>query len=263
MYKAGDVKVETTFLPGESKIETRANDEYMSTILRLSEIMDVKQKEPSKTSDRVGVIRERNSTCGSYDQLDITMDCEDTRNRTTSYGWKGACIANGNVTLSFCLVPKSGFQSSKYYKYAVLALDYGVDNMIERHFDNEDGSSINNVKLNGVTLTSDEIYNYIGSAIVQDNNTQLLFQTFPQDAVNGMETFPDLSIPYGVFGSFYVPNTGGTGWISTDDEDTHNANAMWFNWFYIPKVGNEAYELYVQDLVKPGVNTTMYMSRIQ
>jgi hypothetical protein len=138
--------------------------------------------------------------------------------------------------------------------------------MIERLFDNEDGTNINNVKLNGVTLSQNDIYTYIGNGIVQGNNTDLCFQVYGQDPVNGMEAFPNLSIAYGVFGSFYVPNTGGTGWIHTDDEDTHNANAEWYNWYYIPKAGNESYELYVQDLIKPtegGPNTTMYMSRIQ
>jgi hypothetical protein len=264
MYTEGVEKTERFLLQDEIKIETSASDEYMSEILRLSRRTDFEKNKSSKSSDRVGVIIDYNGSCGSYDLLAVTMDCEDSGNENSHSGWIGGNVVNANVVLKFCLVPKSAFQSSKYYKYAVLSLDYGWVDMIERYFDNEDGASINNVKLNGVILTADEIYEELGGGIVQNNNTQLCFYVYDQDPQNGAESFPDLSIgDYGVFGYF---GTGPKGYIYTDDEDTRNANAEWYEWHFIPKVGNESYFLYVQDLVKPtgtaGRNTTLYMTEV-
>jgi hypothetical protein len=266
-YKEGDIKIETFLLPGESKVESRASNDYLSKILKRHELSGIKQKAPSKSSDRVGVIKEIGQSCGSYDELEITMDCEDSRNATHAYNWYGDNYVNGNVTLRFCLVPKSAFQSSKYFQYAVLSLDYGWVHMIERYFDNEDGTSINAVKLNGTTLSDDEIY-ALGGGISEDGNYNmtLCFTVYEQDPTNGAEDFPDLSISYGVFGYFQVPNSAAArGRIHTDDEDTGNDNLEWYNWNLVYSSSDPEWDD-VHDIIEPtegGANTNLWMSRVK
>lgn len=267
MYAVGMEKMETSLQPGETKIETFASDLIRESIISQIDHSNLKKMQGAKSGvlgDRVGVFRDQNHTCGSYDQLDITMDCEDRRNANGYGGWIGGNTVNSNVTLSFCLVPTSAFQSSKYYKYAVLDIYGGYQDRVERLFDNEDGSSINSVKLNGVSLTSLQIQTLLGGGIEQGNNTDLTFYIYNQDAVNGAVTFPNLSIPYGVVGYF---NAGmGQGWIHTDDEDTNNANAEWYWWRLIDATNTNSPDyLYVQDLIKPtegGKNTTIYMTKV-
>lgn len=62
MFVNGDTKVETFLSQGETKIETKASDEYLAGVLRLSERPSFKPKQSSKTSDRVGVIKEYYNT---------------------------------------------------------------------------------------------------------------------------------------------------------------------------------------------------------
>ncbi len=264
IFKAGDVKIETTLQPGETKIETRASTDYLANLLNNFPQERLKPKTDSKTSDRVGVIVDYSQNCGSYDKLEITMDNEDRRNANSYTGWIGGNTWQGNAVLRFCLVPKTAFQSSKYYKYAVLSLDYEYISTIERFFDNEDGTNITNVKLNGSILSQQQIYDQIGNGIYLDGvkNLRLCFTVFEQDPVNGMESFPSLSIAYGVFGYF---GTFAKGKLHTDDEDTNNANLEWYWWQLVYGPGDDYWDL-VHDIVEPtemGANTSLWMTRVR
>lgn len=259
MYKEGDVKVETFLMPGESKTETIASDEIVLNILKTLERPNTEFSKRT-LGTRVGVIKEIDQSCGIYDLLEITMDCEDSGNATTYHYWKGDNYVNGNVILRFCLVPTSVFQSSKYYKYAVLDLYGGDDHRIVRVFDNEDGSNINSVKLNGTILSASQISAQLGGGIIQNGNTQLTFYVYEQDPQNGAETFPDLGMPYGVIG--YFNDSFAKGWIHTDDEDTRNINREWY-WTHIIPNSDPAWNVFVQDLITGGGNTDIYMTRVR
>jgi len=126
-------------------------------------------------------------------------------------------------------------------------IDYSE--LLEKYFDNEDSGNSNWVKLNGVKVPKDEIQATIGDGLVQNTNTTLFFQVYEQNITNGTTSFPNLGIHYGVFG--YM-NDRATGWVWTDDEDDKNANKMWYNWWYIPKAGNEGWEQRVKSIIDVG-----------
>ena len=265
-YVDGNLKIETDSTDSAQKIEFRASDEYLATIKKLGDTPNGLRKNVSAVSSlvgkRVGVIADYDSpgSTGTYDVLEIFMDCEDTRNANGREGWTGGNTVDKNVTLKLCLVPKSSFSGYKYTKYAVLSLDYGWDHMIERFFDNEDSNNKNSIKLNGKILDSKGILNLggVGGGITQDKNTTLCFYYYDQDTKTGMESFPDLGIHYGVFGSTEESGRG-RGWISTDDEDKKNANQCWNNWYNLARADCSGWLEYTKSIIEPGQNTKIHM----
>ena len=231
------------------------------TIKRLYEQPFSKKKSTKSLIGSRVVVKDIGQSCGSYDVLDIHMDSEDHHTANSKAGWIGDNIVNGNITLRFCLVPKNLFSASKYYQYAVLSLDYGWENMIERYFDNEDDNNDNWIKLNGTRLSSSEVQNELGNGISQTGNTRLCFYVYNQNISSGATSFPNLGIHYGVLGYF---GTGSKGWIYSDDEDSNNANKCWYNWYYIPKSGNEDWQFAVRNIidVSDKANTKIYMTHV-
>lgn len=265
-YVDGNLKIETDSTDSAQKIESRASDEYLATIKKLGDTPNGLRKNVTSVSslvgERVGVIAESNAPTGTYDVLEIFMDCEDSRNANGKSGWIGANTVDRNVTLKLCLVPKSLFSRYKYTKYAVLSLDYGFNNIIERFFDNEDSDNKNSVKLNGKILDSKGVSDLTEArcGITQDKNTTLCFYVYYKDDKTGMESFPDLGIQYGVFGST-DENTRSKGWISTDDEDSKNANQCWNNWYNLARADCSDWLKVTQSIIEPGQNTKIHMFR--
>jgi hypothetical protein len=263
-YVDGNLKIETDSTDSAKKIEFRASDEYLATIKKLGDTPNASRKNVSAVSslvgERVGVIADYNSagSTGAYDVLEIFMDCEDTRNANGREGWIGGNTVDRNVTLKLCLVPKSLFSGYKYTRYAVLSLDYGMDHMIERFFDNEDSNNKNSIKLKGEVIKQDKISEKLGGGITQDKNTTLCFYYYDQDTKTGMESFPDLGIHYGVFGST-AENNRSKGWILTDDEDSNNANQCWNNWYDVALAENSGWLEYTKSIIEPSQNTKIHM----
>lgn len=263
-YVDGNLKIETDSTDSAQKIEFRASDEYLATIKKLGDTPNGLRKNVTSVSslvgEQVGVIADSYASTASYDVLEIHMDCEDSRNANGKEGWIGGNTVDKDVTLKLCLVPKSLFSGYKYAKYAVLSLDYGMDHMIERFFDNEDSNNKNWIKLNGKNLNSTEIYNQLGNGITQDKNTTLCFYVYYQDTQTGMESFPDLGIQYGVFGST-AENNRSKGWISTDDEDSNNANQCWNNWYNLARADCSGWLEETKSIIEPSQNTKIHMFR--
>ena len=60
------------------------------------------------------------SSCGTYKELRISMDCEDKRDNSYTTGNVGATyIENGNVNFVFCLT-----NANRYYPGGVLLVDH-------------------------------------------------------------------------------------------------------------------------------------------
>jgi len=263
-YVDGNLKIETDSTDSAPKIEFRASDEYLATIKKIGDTPNGLRKNVSAVSSlvgkQVGVIAGTYAPTASYDVLEIFMDCEDTRNANGTEGWTGGNTVDRNVTLKLCLVPKSLFSSYKYTRYAVLSLDYGWDNMIERFFDNEDSNNQNKIILKGEVINQDKIRTKLGGGITQNKNTTLCFYVYDQDIKNGMESFPDLGIQYGVFGST-AENSRGKGWISIDDEDSKNANQCWYNWNNLARADASGWLEDAKSIIEPGQNTKIHMFR--
>lgn len=261
-YVDGNLKIETDSTDSAQKIEFQASDEYLATIKKLGDTPNGLRKNVTTVSSlvgkQVGVIADSYAPTASYDVLEIHMDCEDRKNANGKEGWIGGNTLDKDVTLKLCLVPKSLFSGYKYARYAVLSLDYGSDHMIERFFDNEDSNNKNSIKLNGIDLKSNEINNQLGGGITQDKNTTLCFYYYDQDTKTGMESFPDLGIHYGVFGST-AENNRSKGWISTDDEDSKNANQCWNNWYNLARADCSGWLEYTKSIIEPGQNTKIHM----
>lgn len=260
-YVDGNSKIETDSTDSTVKKEFQAPSRYLATIKHLSEDRNGSKKSVMAVSSlvgtRVGVIADYVTSTGGYDVLEIHMDCEDSNPNNVKSGWIGANTVDKNVTLKLCLVPKSLFSSYKYAQYAVLSLDYGYQNMIERKFDNEDSGTQNWTNLNGTRLSSDAIYNQLGNGIQQDINTTLCFLVYDQNTETGMESFPDLGISYGVFGS--TAENRSKGYIITDDEDSNNANQCWYNWNNLSNPENSSWRDHIGGIIEPGINTKIHI----
>ncbi len=266
-YVEGNLKIETDSTASGEKIEFRAPNEYLATIQNLSNTSNRVRRNVTAVSndvgDLVGVIAESNAPTGPYAVLEIFMDCEDSRSSNKKSGWIGANTVDRNVTLKICLVPKSLFKGYKFGKYAVLSLDMSSsDHIIQRDFDNEDGNNLNSIKLNGEKIDKATLLAKVGNSIRQDGNTSLKFYVYDQDVDNGLDSFPDLGIHYGVFGTSNEPYKT-NGWILTDDEDSNNQNLSWYNGLLLEYPGNSELRNSVKDIVEPSANTIIHMYKVR
>jgi hypothetical protein len=220
IYQDGDVKIETIADPGFQKIETSAPESYKDKVRQELEKSYSKQTTYLKSAgNTVGVIK--SGTCGSYKELYVYMDCEDSNNKTRIDGkWIGDIdVFGGNVALHFCVITGAYFQPTNH-DYAVLNLSTnsvpnGVYRVV-RTFDNEDSRNQNSATLNGAPVK----YLYGDCNFYYD--TQLSFYYYP--AVSSATPFPNLGFLYGVFGNWGSIDDKGS--LFVDDEDGNNGNIL-------------------------------------
>ncbi len=222
-YKEGDIKLEFADNPDFLKIETSASESLKEKVRQELEKSYSKQTTYLKSGgNTVGVIKAKDVSCGSYQQMYLHMDCEDSGNNSAKSGWIGDCDKNsaGNVILQFCIVNGAYFEATNY-DYAVLNLTgasswpYGVSR-ISAYIDNENSGNINQCKIDGSLNTGslgDCWFSY---------DTRLSFYYYPH--VSNSTPFPNLGFTYGVFGQF--GNSTDQGYIYSDDEDTNNLSSI-------------------------------------
>lgn len=225
LYLDGDIKIENTASADYKKVETEASDELKEKIrLELNKSNSKQETFLKSGSNPVGFIRA--GSCGTYPELNIFMDSEDSNCQTSHNGNIGDCIAsyntdNGNITLRFCVVDALYFERTNF-DYAVLDLGgnipYGV-NGITRVFDNEDSGNRNIVKLNGTLISG----YYGGCRFYYD--TQLAFYYYVADPSKGS------SLPlFSGISQYLVLGISPSGWpqnsIYSDDEDGNNGNSL-------------------------------------
>ena len=233
------------------------SDEYKEKIrITLDHAVSKKTTYLKSGSDYVGVVA--NGGCGTYSTFNVTMDCEDSNNKSSINGWHGDFSCDGNVYLRFCLVDRSFFGFVKGTDYAVLdvsnsTLPFGVSEII-RYFDNEDSNNKNSLTVNGVVQPKGQWY---GQSWFE-YNTRLGLYYYPSSDFSG-GSFPSLGISYGVFGKF----GNNQGWIYSDDEDSGNANWCYLN-RYIKYTGQYQYASTgnIPNIVDVGANTKLYLSKV-
>ncbi|MCX7985324.1 MAG: hypothetical protein N2662_00095 [Bacteroidales bacterium] len=261
-YKEGDTKIETFLQPGENKIETFASEEVKDQIRRTLEKNNSKKTTYLKAFSRLaGVIA--NGSCGTFSTIEIFMDCEDTRNSSSTGGWTGSCGLPGgrNAYLKFCIVDAYYFTHIIGINYAILHLGGNIPggvSAIVRYFDNEDDDNINWAYLDGKEIPKGTWY---GQSWFE-YNTRMGFLYYPSVNAFGNSSFPNLGISYGVFGSIGANR----GYIHTDDEDSRNSN---WCFKYVYNKNNGTYtktdindQTTIDNIIQVGGNTTLYMSKI-
>lgn len=211
----------------------------------------------------IGVLQAESYKCGSYKELVVYMDCEDSGNGASKYeGWTGSSYIDGNknAVLRFCIIPTSRFQFNRgYEEYAVLLLGgqrpNGI-NTITRYFDNENKDNTNS---RNTTVDGQPFQGEYGACNIGGLNTTLVFLHYLANSTPS--SFPNLGFSYGVFGQLGANR----GYLQSDDEDTNpsstcmidkfNGTGYTTSWISDGKVG----KILEMDIDK----TKMYMSKIQ
>jgi len=271
-YKEGDVKIEFPYYPGFQKNEKVISESYALMVRQELNKSYSKQTTYLKSAgNTVGVIKE--GTCGSYQELYIHLDCEDSGAASSESGWNGDCWVNsaGNVILFFCVVDGAYFQATNV-DYAVLNLSSnswpsGVSK-IRNFMDTENHSNINEVKQGGTGQTNgyniggiNKLDNWYGETGVTNLNALLGYYYYPK--ILNSNPFPNLNISYGVFGNF----SANKGTILVDNEDgaySWVGISLWTN-AQFSGLGTETYPTNgAVGVVKTdgNSNTTMYFSKV-
>lgn len=221
------------------KIETRADDSVIEAsmqeyVTELKNRMSIAKEKVMRSSygtlgSLVGVFKV--GSCGTYKEIEIIMDCEDTRGGSSTTGDVGSTYTdkNQNVHFHFCLT-----EANRFYPGGVLLIDninynslytgFPMD-IIVRHHDTEDKNSSN-----GYFSTHPQ-YNTlesISNGLTTINSSgAILAWGFPH---MGEFIYPSVPAPYPVVGpsgieyGLIVKQPSSTGIIYCDDEDKRNKN---------------------------------------
>src|SRR5580765_3732699 len=134
-YKLETDKIETSIASGLTKDKSYMTnfpkDETEASKDLKQKIMGAMINSYSKTNAIPATISEifgvfKDSSCGSYRELDIKMDCEDNNQSSTTTGYTGTSAVdnNGDIHYQFCLVnDRKKFPQISTGNYAVLSLD--------------------------------------------------------------------------------------------------------------------------------------------
>lgn len=185
----------------------------------------------STTNKVVGVFKV--NTCGKYKELRLSIDCEDSREKSKIEGNVGASFVdeNGNVNLVFCLV-----DARPYYPGGVLLVDHityaenlndqGLHGMkaldvIVRHHDTEDNNPSHYVfSTDSRYKRKQDIKGF--SKIETDVDLAWAFPEYGPEVSSRFIGAGD--IKYGVLGKSLQTEKHVSGLIHFDDEDHHNKN---------------------------------------
>ena len=207
-----DVKAKEADDEGE-KIETLASEDEIKASVAKERVMRTAY---AAVGGIVGVFKI--SSCGTYKELRITMDCEDKKSDSYTTGNVGASyVENGNVNFVFCLT-----NANRYYPGGVLTLtqdsrrEVRKMDAIVRHHDTEDSDPRNRI----YTENADYQGNLRGYSSV-DNDVTLAWG-FPSNGApfSIASYFGAAGIQYGLLST----TNAATGTIRCDDEDKNNKN---------------------------------------
>jgi len=264
-YKQETDKIETSIASGLTKDksyitnfpkqETEASEDLKQKVMRaMINSYSKTNAIPATISEIFGVFKD--SSCGSYRELDIKMDCEDNNQSSTTTGYTGSTAVdnNGDIHYQFCLVnDRKKFPQIRTGNYAVLSLDRhqstdGVNISFDRYFDNEDHDNQNAVVLNAKDRPLP--FNHFAGINI-DQNSSLSFLLILKNSAGAAKP-PVLAgvSTYGVIGSFGSEK----GSIYSDDEDFRNANDFYSN------TASES-SVWFNGVMGFGKNTTIYVSK--
>lgn len=207
-------------------------DEYMTQLMNNPAIAKQKVMRTlyNTTCDVVGVFKV--GSCGVYKELELNIDTEDTRQKSSKTGNVGDSYIddNGNVRFKFCLT-----EASQFYPGGVFLLDHidyapsyggswnGTMQVVVRYHDCDDKHTDNKVMRCG-----DSRYNHIdklSNGFTKIDKNAALAWAFPSQfrvpSICSSYFGPKSRINYGVL-SGSINST--TGKIYFDDEDTDNKN---------------------------------------
>lgn len=266
-------EIESILPKGETKIETEGikiigarSEKKINEIKEKLQNAYYKQQSYLRSNDgegEVGVLQSEAGKCGSFKEILIFMDCEDSGNgASTLSGWTGTSYIdrNKNADLFICAVKTSQFKFNRgYEEYAVLLLGGQRPNgisTITRYFDNEntDNANYRGTAVNGVPFAG-----YYGACEIGKANTTLVFLHYLSTSTPS--SFPNLGFSYGVFGQL----GSNRGYLQTDDEDQSPSSTC-----MVDRFNGQSYTTsYVNNGAVGSIlnvdidRTRMYMSKIQ
>lgn len=235
------MKYHTEKFEGEDdleKIETSADeatikasmDEYVTELMNRTATAKEKvmRSTYSATATVVGVFKV--GSCGTFKELYVSLDCEDTKESSFVSGDVGDTFVDGagNVNLQFCLVAANRFYPGGVF--LVNHVNYSLSDRdsrhaVVRHHDSDDKNPNNHVS----GTHPDYLYKENLSGYTKiDRNTTLAWM-FPDKLAhsgwdyinaNNIGFGPTGNIKYGVLTSALAAS----GYINVDDEDSGNTN---------------------------------------
>lgn len=218
------VKIET--IADEQAIQA-SMDEYEQKIMNRQSVAKerVMRTAYTGTTDVVGVFKV--GSCGTYKELTLYLDAEDTRQKSKIEGHVGDTFVdgNGNVRFKFCLT-----EATRYYPGGVFLVDHinysqfgGTLDVLVRYHDCDDKHT-NNKIMDSTHPKYQKIEDLRGHTVV-DSNAALAW-AYPHYPLNQWGYIPGIgprnSIKYGVLA--YAPAYEDLGMIYVDDEDSSNKN---------------------------------------
>jgi hypothetical protein len=253
-YQEGSIKYEGPGVQGDPKIETDLPQNIKEKIRFELEKSFSKQNAYVKNSGNLVAVF-KNGTCGSYPELQINMDEEDTNAGSYYNEWTGdsyVTVSDYNVVLNLCVVDNVYFERTTN-DYAILNLSSTIPegvSRIVRFFDNEDTNNGNFTLLNGSSYSG-----WYGDCQFE-GNTRLSFFYYPSSTFNA---FPNLGISYGVLGRF--GESEDKGFIFCDDEDSRNGNWCWKD-LWNGSYWTSGYSGNITNIMDVGGNTKLWLSRV-
>ena len=218
------VKIET--IADEQAIQATMDEYEQKLMNRLSVAKErVMRTAYAATTDVVGVFKV--GSCGTYKELTLHLDAEDTRQNSKVSGPVGDTYVdgNGNVNFKFCLT-----EANRYYPGGVFLVDHinyalagGTMDILVRYHDCDDKHTDNKVmnSTHPIYTTKESISN----GYTEVNNNAALawaYPPYPRNVWAPMELGPKQSITYGVL--LDGPAFTDRGIIYVDDEDSSNKN---------------------------------------
>ncbi len=247
-----------------------------------------------RVGNLVGVIKNE-TNCNGYDEIEITMDCEDHDPQTqwwdAGVNYRPNWTIGNNAALRFCIVPGNDFHAFSYtdangnvsnFRYAVLRVTsnfYPDAFEANRYIDNEDNRNRNTAwylpwsgQGYSVRYSADQTSSIYRTFI--DGNSLLSFHVFDASRLSSttFTQWPDFNgMSYGVFAnSVPVVNTSdpdpmsfsNRGALITDDEDGNNQNTFTVDedvsqWYPDPNSSSFQYYNPLQDIItNTGIGTS-------
>lgn len=218
------VKIET--IADEQAIQA-SMDEYEQEIMNRQSVAKerVMRTAYTGTTDVVGVFKV--GSCGTYKELELNLDAEDTRQKSKIEGYVGDTYvdSNGNVRFKFCLT-----EATQYYPGGVFLVDHinysqfgGTLDVLVRYHDCDDKHTKNKI-MYSTHPKYQKIEDLSGHTVV--NSNAALAWAYPHYPLNQWGYIPGIgprnSIKYGVLA--YAPAYEDLGMIYVDDEDSSNKN---------------------------------------
>ena len=245
--EADSAKIET--IADEQTIQT-VMDEYEQELMNRQSVAKerVMRTAYAATTDVVGVFKV--GSCGTYKELTLHLDAEDTRQNSKVSGSVGdtSVDGNGNVNFKFCLT-----EANRYYPGGVFLVDHinyslagGTMKILVRYHDCDDKHNKNSISSTDTRFSS--VKDLAGYTIV-DKNAALAwaFPPYPRNVWAPIELGPRTAIKYGLLAGGSATRKGT---IYVDDEDSSNEN--WLKKY----VGYSFQEILSGDQTLYGINAT-------